>query len=311
MSDYAFVAERARKAFSSVARLERALERSPGDRGIQTSLAAMRKLAEKAEKEMLRLAEVNRIEVCNYRLVPEPAASLALPFISRSLLAYQNLFSQIHDAIRNGSLKERAVIGSEAAAESMLEFGYSYSGSLGVVLLVQSDRDFFEGRLDRSIEALFQVLDIADNDTVKDVAHNLGNAVVKRLYDWSKSNIDGGFSADVRWTRSDGRQLGQLVERKQMQTMVDVIGATSDDTTRSVDLRGMLVGADLSGKTFHFVVPDGDDYKGTFHDDLNVGQEITVGKLYDAEIVVVERYYYATERSEKRNLLRRLRPHSE
>lgn len=308
MSDYAFVADRARKAFSSVARLERALEQRPSDRSIQTNLSAMRKLADQAQAELMRLAEINRIEVCNYRLVPAVSVSLSLPYISRSFLTYQNLFSQIYDALRNGVTKERAVIGKEAEFESMLEFGYSYSGSLGVVLLAQSDRDFFEGRMDKPIEALFQVLDINDNDTVRDVAQSLGNAVVKRVYDWSKANIDGGFSADVRWTRSDGRHLGQMVEQRRMETMVDVIGATADETSTPLALRGMLVGADLSGRTFHFVVPDGEAYKGSFHEDLHVGHEITVGKMYDAEVVVVEKYHYATEKSERRNLLRKLSP---
>ncbi|MHA6685361.1 hypothetical protein [Mesorhizobium sp. A556] len=306
MSDYAFVADRARKAFSSVARLERALEKTPGDRGIQTNLLAMRKLADQAQNELLRLAEINKIEVCNYRLVPEPSVSLALPFISRSFLSYQNLFSQIYDAIRNGVLKERAVIGKEAEIESMLEFGYSYSGSLGVVLLAQSERNFFDGNLDKPIEALFQVLDIKDNDTVRDVAHTLGNAVVKRVFDWSEANILGGFSADVRWTRSDGRQLGQMVERRQMEKIVDVIKKTADESSTPLALRGMLVGADLAGRTFHFVVPDGEAYKGPFHKELEVGPEIVVGKMYDVQIVVMEKYFYATERSEKKNLLRKL-----
>lgn len=306
MSDYAYVAERARKAFSTVARLEQALERAPSDKDILLNLSAMRKMAEQAQNDLLRLAEINRIEVCNYRLIPYRDASYALPHVAKSFLGYQNLFSQIYDAIRNGVLKERAVIGKDAEFESMLEYGYSYSGSLGVVLLAQSERDFFEGRLDKPIDALFQVLDIADTDSVKDIAHSLGNAVVKRVFEWSAVNVEAKFSADVRWSRSDGRQLGQVVERRHMERIVDVIGATSDEKVTPIQVSGMLVGTDLPARSFHFVVPDGDSYKGTFHPELRIGHEVVVGKMYDAEIVTVERYHYATEKTERRNLLRKL-----
>ncbi|WP_192246317.1 hypothetical protein [Mesorhizobium silamurunense] len=309
MSDYAYVAERARKAFASVSRLEQALEKSPTDKSLLLNISAMRRLAEQAQAELLSLAARNRIEICNYRLIPEQGVGYALPFVSRSYLTYQNLFSQIYDAIRNGKLKERTVIQREAEYESMMEVGYTYSGSLGVVLLAQSEADFFEGNLDKPIEALFQVMDISDNDSVKDIAGALGPAVVKRVFDWSKVNAQARFSADVRWNRSDGRQLGQVVEHRHMERIVDIIGATSDETTTTIVRQGMLVGTDLPSRSFHFVVPDGDSYKGTFHSDLHL-DEVTVakGKMYDAEIVVVEKYHYATEKTDTRNMLRKLTP---
>lgn len=308
MSDYAYVAERARRAFSSVSRLEQALERDPSDEAILLNLSAMRRVAVQAQNDLLHLAEINRIEVCNYRLIPFSDGGYGLPHIAKSFLTYQNLFSQIYDAIRNGVLKERAVIGREAEYESMLEYGYTYSGSLGVLLLAKSDRDFFKGRLDEPIEALYQVLDISDAYSVKDVARSLGNAVVKRLFDWSKVNVEGHFSADVRWSRSDGRQLGQVVERRQMERIVDVIGATSDEKSSAVVERGMLVGTDLPARSFHFVVPDGESYKGGFHADLEIGNEVVVGKFYNAEIVIVEKFHYATEKTERRAMLRKLTP---
>ncbi|CAH2407776.1 hypothetical protein MES4922_80097 [Mesorhizobium ventifaucium] len=245
--------------------------RSPADRNLLLNLSAMRRMAEQAQNELLRLAEINRIDVCDYRLIPAADVGYSLPFVAKSFLNYQHLFSQIYDSIRNGVLKERAVIGKEAEFESMLEYGYSYSGSLGVVLLAQSERDFFNGRMDAPIEALFQVIDIEDNHSVRDIASSLGNAVVKRVFDWSAVNVEAKFSADVRWNRSDGRQLGQVVEIRHMERIVDVIGATADDKTAVVTARGMLVGTDLPGRSFHFVVPDGDSYKGSFHPDLVIG----------------------------------------
>ena len=201
MSEIASVVERTRKAFASVSRLEEAIARAPQDRSLQLNLAAMRRVAMQSQEQLLQFSQQTHVEVCNYRLVPEVADSYALPYISSSMLQYQYLFSQIYDAKRNGK-KSNAVIGREAWEESILEFGYSYSGSLGVVLLRQGSRDLLSGTFDDSIDALYQVMGIKDQHDVRDVAQNLGNAVVKRLHDWSEANLEGGFAADVRWTRS-------------------------------------------------------------------------------------------------------------
>ena len=160
---------------------------APASRGLKGRDPEL--LDDKAEME--RIAAINQVEVCQYRMVPIEGASYSLGHVSKSLLEYQNLFSQIYDALKNGT-KNKAIIGKEAAQASTLDFAFSYSGSLGVVLLIQSERTFFEGELDKSIEILYQVLDISDADDVRDMSHNLGRAVVKRVHDWSKANVEGG-----------------------------------------------------------------------------------------------------------------------
>ena len=146
MSDYAYVADRARKAFASVARLESELQSRPKDVGLSINLASMRRMAEQARSEMERLAALNKIEICKYRLVPSLVNEYGLGHVSKALFEYQNLFSQIYDSIKNGK-KSKAQIAPEAQRESMMDFAYTYSGSLGVVLLARGDRDFFEGKL--------------------------------------------------------------------------------------------------------------------------------------------------------------------
>src|SRR6516165_2221990 len=134
MSEIASAVERTRKAFASVSRLEEALARAPSDRSLQLNLSAMRKLALQSQEQLFEFSKRVHVEVCNYRLVPEATDGYALAYVSASMLEYQNLFSQIYDAKRNGA-KTRAVIGKDALQESALEFGYSYAGSLGMVLL--------------------------------------------------------------------------------------------------------------------------------------------------------------------------------
>lgn len=296
MSEIASAVERTRKAFASVSQLEEAVARDPQDRSLQLNLTAMRKMAAQSEEQLLKFSECRHIEVCNYRLIPEATDSYALPHVSQSWLEYQNLFSQIYDAKRNGKTRSKAQINPEAFQESVLEFGYSYSGSLGVVLFRPGSRDLISGKFDESIDALYQCLDIRDQDDVRTVAQALGNAVVRRIADWSKANLQGGFAADVRWTRSDGRQLGEVIERSRMDDIVGIIAATSDVETTEVSAAGVLIGGDIQSGAFHFVVPGGADYRGRVADEFSADTQMTLGKSYRAVIREMRTTVYATEK---------------
>lgn len=293
MSDYAFVAERAKKTFASVARLESRFESNPDDRATEVNLAAMRKMAAQAREELERLAAINHIEICEYRMIPSTAVEYGLLHVSKTLFEYQNLFTQIYDALKNGK-KTNTGVGRDAEKESSLDFAYTYSGSLGFAFLARSERGFFSGNLDTAIEALYQIIAIDDADTVRDIAQHLGRAVIKRTYDWSKANVDGGFSADVRWKRSDGRLLGQVIDIGQMKKIVDYIDDTSDERRQTLLVEGILLAVSLPNRSFQIAVPNGPSYSGHFGVDLKL-PEMTVGRLYKAEIMASEITYYATQ----------------
>lgn len=294
MSDFASIVERTRRAFASVAKLEQALARDPTSTILQVNLAATKKLAMKSQEQLLRLSEYARVEVCNYRLIQAIHRAFGVAAVSRSLLEYQNLFTQIYDAKKNGP-KQRAIFGGEAQEESLLELAYTYSGSLGTVLLARSERNLFEGSLDSSMQTLLDVTEIATRDEVKSVAEELGNGVVKRIHDWSHANASAGFSADVLWKKSDGKQIGHVVECKKMEDIVGLIEATSDEKTEVVDATGILVGGDLGG-TFHFVVPNGPDFRGSLDENFDISTEMTLGRRYDAKIREKITIVYATEK---------------
>jgi hypothetical protein len=151
-------------------------------------------------------------------------------------------------------------------------------------------------------------MDIDSGDGVRQVAHEYGEAVVKRIHEWSAANVEGGFSADVRWKRSDGRQLGQVIDRARMERIVEFIDATEDVKTEDIPVRGILVAVSFPGRTFHIVEPDGESYKGFFAPEFDVPSQMTVGKIYDASVRVSDTYHYATEQHTKVNHLLRITP---
>ena len=305
MSDYAFVAERAKKAHASVAKLEALLLREPKNRAVQINLKGMQKRAQQASEELEYLAAINRVEVCRYRVVPMTGRGYDLGSVSKVLLEYQNLFSQLYDSFRNGP-KSKAVIGREARDKSALEFAYSYAGSLGVVLLTQSERDFFSGNLDEPIEAIYQIIEIDDMDAVRDIAKVRGRAVVKRIYDWSNSLAEGGFAADIRWNRSDGKKLGEMVDRDRLEKIAGFIVEAADTKTDDLSVEGILVGANRDTGAFQISERGGETYKGHFDGEFIVPDEMTVGGLYKATIRVADEYFYASDTHKKTNFLVRL-----
>ncbi|WP_156330072.1 hypothetical protein [Bosea vaviloviae] len=308
MSDYAYVADQARRAFSSVARLESALRQHPDRVDLQINLAAEKKRARKADAHMRQLAEYNQIEICDYKLLPEIKDAFPISIISRSLLNYQGLFTQIHDSVKNGVQKAKSTFGAQALSESELEFGYSYEGSLGVVLMTRADRNFFEGKLDKSIEALYQTMNIDDQHDVRDVARALGGSVIKRLHDWSAANVAGGYSADVRWKLSSGRLLGQVVPRRKMVDIVEIIERTSDQKSDTFETIGMLAGGDVISSRFHFVESNGESYKGNLDQNFDKYRTLKLGEMYVAIIKRTSKEFYATQRVENTYDLLDLKP---
>jgi hypothetical protein len=189
-----------------------------------------------------------------------------------------------------------------------LDFAYSYSGSLGVVLLAQNEKDFFNGILDPSIEALFNVLEIQNQQSVRSAISEFGAAVIKRAHDWSQSNLSAGFAAGIRWSRSDGRELGEVIEQKRIERLVDVLAQSSDEKISTFRVSGILLGGNLGNKSFHFVVPNGESYKGYQAPDFQSSVQLVLGDRYTATIREKKKVMYATERETVTHELLNLQP---
>ena len=75
--------------------------------------------------------------------------------ITKSLATFQELVTAIFDAFKT-SPKLRAKISAEIVAQSTLNFGYAYPGSLGFVLTMPNDRLLIgESELDRAFQTIF------------------------------------------------------------------------------------------------------------------------------------------------------------
>jgi hypothetical protein len=196
MSGLNSLLERLRKAYASVAEIEQVARRLPNDEYVLANLTSLKCDIDDLEGQWREFARSEQKEVCRYRLIPTTQMNYALSHVTRSLLDFQGLFSQIYDSLVRGP-RSRIRLSEEIIEDTRFEFGFSYPGSLGIVLMVQGAPGLLEDKYDSAIDALMQISEVENEDSVRDMSRTLGGAVVKRAFDWSKINLSAGYTVDI------------------------------------------------------------------------------------------------------------------
>jgi hypothetical protein len=307
MSEYGFYLDRARKASEMVSEMEAAVVRNPTDRGFRANLASALKLVARTEDELLSVAQREQVDVCRYRLVPVVVNEFAVRGVSRSLDTFQEMFSHIYDALIRGP-RSRAGLPPERRQETTLEFGYTFSGSLGVVLVMPGQMSLFEAKFDRVLDTINLVFDIQDDEGLRNEAKKIGRAAIQKVFEWSQANTGAGFEIDLRWVTPGSLEKGRYIERKQFSRVAAIIERTIDSDITPFAATGTLVGINSKIGTFHFVVPDGDSYKGYLEDGFPATKEWAINHVYDAVIVTETTIRFATGEESRRYRLRSLNP---
>jgi hypothetical protein len=283
MSHYAFSLNRAREAAGLVSRLEERLARNPGDISLRLTLSSAVAMAERTERELYEIATAEQVDLCRYRLVRHIGEGFALQSVSRSLEAFQEAVSYVYEAV-TGTPRKRAGLTREARRETEMLFGYSYAGSLGVVLLAPSQKGLFSTKFDDVVKTIGQVFEIENNDELRDAARTIGPAAINKLFEWASVNNEAGYDLDLRWTNSNSVEAGRYVNARQFGKLASLISLTSDIEKKAIKTEGVLVGFDSVYKTFHLVEPDGESYKGQLADDFPQHRDWVVNKSYGASI---------------------------
>lgn len=299
MSDLASLLEKTRAAQAAVSRLENALASRPRDAALQINLQTQRRLAARFEQKFLESAKSSHIDICRYRIIPNISDEYPISAVAGSLEKFQELFTMVYGALRYKAQR----MGQNLLQETTLEFGYTYSGSLGIVLVAQGGRDLFFTKFEHTIDTVQELFEISSQDEVLDLAHQLGNPVVKRAYEWALENFRGDFSIDLTWEQADGKHKGGLISKPQIARIVDLIGLTSEEILDTVAPVGVLVGVNIRTRSFHFVIPDGESFRGSLGPNFPVSGTIEVGKRYRARILMRTVKKLATETEERRNTL--------
>jgi hypothetical protein len=124
--------------------LERALRDHPSLPSVAANLESAVRVRTKLEEQFVEAGAKAGYDICRYRAFDDydrPVVGAAF----KSIAGFQKLVSVVYAAVKHG-FKERATIPDDVARETTFDFGYAFTGSIGVVLTLRNEKTLFDIR---------------------------------------------------------------------------------------------------------------------------------------------------------------------
>lgn len=298
MSHLTDIAEKLQDTEATLRGLEAKVREFPDSPSLLVSIASIRKHRNRLEEEFARASGGVWQDVCNYRLFKTDGEQPLALAIGKSLVNFQEWVSVTHDALKSGP-KRTARISAEAATTTAFGFGYSYAGSVGLVLTLPNERVLAdESDLDRTIRTVLEMAKATSSDQIAAYARDLGPAVITKLYRWVKDHVQAGLGADIDWRKDSEVKASLFVEPATLDNLKRAIEETSDETRERFTVVGDLVGTDVPGHWFHMQFEHGEDIEGHMAENIGLDSTVTLPRRYRATIERATRLNYATEKED-------------
>ncbi len=271
---------------ATLERLEREIAKSPNDWSLAITAQSLRQRQIDLEREFASLANINLLDVCDYRLIPPENGEYSIASVTKTLSAFQDLVTTIFDAFKTAP-KIRARVGADIVEASTLSFGYSYPGSLGFVLTMPNERLLIgESELDRAFVTIFEMAKAERPEQLLAFVGSVGVAGIRRLYAWSRSHVEYGLSADIRWRRQEIERARVVVQNQELTRLTEIIDQASEEEVEHLTLDGTLEGGDQQTRRFHMSFPGAEDVVGQMGEAFAIAPEaLVLGRRYRAELV--------------------------
>lgn len=263
MTRLAELQEQLQDTGAAIAQYERAIAAN-GSPSLMAGLRSVQKRLTKLEEEFLHEAAHVGVDVCSYRLFSDTVVRPAAAAIFHAIGDFQNLYSTVYDAIKNGPRK-RSTPTPATLEESSFKFGYCFSGSVGIVLTFDNQQQLVDSALDQTMQSVF---DLAKSLTAEEVllsSQQLGVPAIKAMHQWAKDHIEVGLGADIEWLHGQESKGRLLIQLPQLRQLAEILGEASEPMEDEIVLDGLLVGVETeSSRRFHFKADDEREIKGAF-----------------------------------------------
>jgi len=297
MTKLAEIQERLLETNAAIGELDKAIANDPKSLSLAATMQSLEKRYQKLEVDFLAEVESLGVDVCAYRVFGDEE-QLSIKALSSVLGDFQNLVSTVYDAIKTAVPKVRARISAEIAAETEFRFGYTFPGSVGVVLTIPNQRLLIgESYLDESLHVISEMAKVHDSPGVLEYAKRLGPASIRALYRWAYDHAESGLGVDIEWRRQQLIRTRLLAQRPELQKLYQTIGVTSDEKISELTVHADLVGVDVARRSFHLKLDTGEDLRGSLAEDLDINEKQTIElpKRYMVQIRKTEKIHYSTE----------------
>lgn len=308
MADLLDILQKLKDTEAALAKVREIAAKHPDRPTIASTINSLQKRHRALEKLLASISDKQHLDVCSYRLIPEQGENYSLWALTSTLGSFQDALTLIYDAIKTGQRKERASWGADVAQETALNFGYSFSGSLGFIFTIPNERLLLvESTLDMAFRKLFEMIKAGSSDELAQYAKVLGIAPIRKIYKWATEHVDAGLSADINWRRNDEVRASVVMQQAELTRLREVISQTSEETEEGVTLRGVLLGGDLTTRAFRFDPgSSGEDVRGRLADTFKAKEELRLGHAYMATLIKRVKKHYSTDKEDVTWLLTNL-----
>ncbi len=268
---------------------------------------SVRERHEALEEDFQREAASLGIDVCAYRLFNDDPGETTALSVAKAIETFQALLSNVYGALKTRGPRTGARLPADVVAETSLNFGYAFSGSVGLAFTLPNARLLFgESQLDEAFSTIATMSKAEQPGEIAVFAERLGPASVRALYKWSSTLGTAGMGADIQWRRDAEIRGSVTLESVELDRLAATIGQTSDAQTESVTLSGMLVALDTERRSFRLVFEVGDDIHGVVGPSVSFDEPARVPARYQATMTKETRVQYATEVDDVTWILERL-----
>jgi len=268
---------------AAIARTEQAFATYPNESGLRFALASLQKRQEALSADFNRLAAARGLDVCSYRLFNKSSSRPTLRAFANALHDFQELFTSVYDALAKGP-KQRSRPGVESVAQTAFGFGYSFTGSLGVVLTLPNEQLLIPTPLDDTIQTIFALARAEHPPDVEKFAKTLGPAPIRMAYLWAQHHVEAGIGAEIEWRRADQVRATALFQSPELARLQQAIEATSELTETTFTWVGVLLGGDVKTGQFHMSFEGDNEIRGRMAKDLAPEERLTLRERYRTTI---------------------------
>jgi len=229
-----------------------------------------------------------------------------------ALGTFQDAFSQAFESIRRGIPRERRNLPQLGFDLSSLQVAYAFPGSFGMALTIPNSRSTLfpemHSQLDRAATVLFDVVSSsASSGAIADAARTIGRAPISAIYDWANVNVAYDTGAGIEWVRGDQTRANLIVQVPEFRSVSASIETIADTTTTEVSVTGVLIGANIRSRRFHFLADETDEnIRGSFVDAISDTQQAQLPSRYRAILKKTTEFRFATNTEKKTYFLERL-----
>ena len=299
--------ERLQETRAILARVERAVAEQPDRPSLISQAKSLTVQQRNLEADFAVEADRLGKDVCSYRIFSD-SGYLPLHPLAQGLVDFQSLVTVVYDVQKTSIPKERAKFAPNIRSESSFNFGYTFSGSLGIVLTIRNKRRLiFDGHLDEAIKQIFSLAKASSIPDIRVFAQRLGLASIRAMYKWASGHARAGLGVDIEWRRENVIRANLLAQQPELAKLCLMIEETSDEEKTRFSMHGELVSVDVETRRFKLKGESGDIIRGSYEDAISDSHRVKLpGHHYRAHLTKIEKVRHSTDEEEAEYHLERL-----